>query len=154
MNEASPLYVMGCDWYFPLSDSHQEFSTRAFLRPLWELHRVHPKLSLFLVRDYIPPATEVHLLCRPSGVFNHRVCCGGREHFCLSSTGSRYRSFLRQCLLLKGPRMFRKTASWTVRIVGCSSPVAGCSALEALPLHHDLASTRIKRSTAVLLDPL
>ena len=28
MNEASPLYVMGCDWYFPLSDSHQEFSTR------------------------------------------------------------------------------------------------------------------------------
>lgn len=106
MNEASPLYVMGCDWYFPLSDSHQEFSTRAFQRPLWELHRVHPKLSLFLVRDYIPPATEVHLLCRPSGVFNHTVCCGGREHFCLSSTGSRCRSFLRQCLLLKGPRMF------------------------------------------------
>lgn len=67
-------YVMGKPWAPTKHDedfvdlqnlwrkSYQEFSTRAFLRPLWELHRVHPKLSLFLVRDYIPPATEGALL--------------------------------------------------------------------------------------------
>ena len=47
----------------------QEVSKRAFLRPSWERHRVHPQLEpLFLVRNYITHQTEV----RGPG---HYFCC-------------------------------------------------------------------------------
>lgn len=47
----------------------QEVSKRAFLRPSWERHRVHPQLEpLFLVRNYITHQMEV----RGPG---HYFCC-------------------------------------------------------------------------------
>ena len=51
----------------------QEASKRAFLRPSWERHRVHPQLEpLFLVRNYITHQMEV----RGPG---HYFCCSSEK---------------------------------------------------------------------------
>ena len=42
--------------------ARKKFASHAFLRPTWKLHRVHEKLPLFLVREYITPETEASLL--------------------------------------------------------------------------------------------
>lgn len=89
-------YVMGKPWaptkleedFVDLHDlwrrSFQEFSRQAFLRPSWDLCRVDPKLSLFLVKNYISAETEAHLVASIYESFPSRwVALSSRRLLCL-----------------------------------------------------------------------
>lgn len=81
----------------------QEVSKRAFLRPSWERHRVHPQLEpLFLVRNYITHQMEVrgpghHFVVNSSTTLKNQThtkkyACGTRRRWSQWSTGSPCRS--------------------------------------------------------------
>eukprot|EP00438_Fugacium_kawagutii_P005046 Skav203637 [mRNA] locus=scaffold1120:158345:177318:+ [translate_table: standard] len=100
LNESNCIalhYVMGKPWaptkleedFVDLHNlwrrSFQEFSRQAFLRPSWDLCRVDPKLSLFLVKDYISAETEAALVASIYGesLESRWVTLSSRRLLCL-----------------------------------------------------------------------